>query len=86
MNFCRNTKCLVIKTFDDKLLCNVDDELYHLVELEETREYSQNFDLEQAEQKKKYTGHVPPITHPWKQASYLAYLYSNKRTIEYANV
>lgn len=27
VNFCRHTKCLVIKTFDDRLLCNVDDEI-----------------------------------------------------------
>ena len=27
---------------------------------------------------------IIPITHPWKQASYLAYLYNNKRTEEYA--
>ncbi|MGM9899340.1 MAG: hypothetical protein ACI32E_02020 [Bacilli bacterium] len=86
INFCRNTKCLVIKTFDDRLLCNVDDELYQLVELEETQEYSQNFDLEQPEKKKKYTGHIPPISHPWKQEAYMAYLHSHKRTEEYAYV
>ena len=86
INFCRNTKCLVIKTFDNRLLCNVDDELYQLVELEETQQYSKNFDLEQREKKKKYTGHIPPISHPWKQEAYLAYLRSNKRTEEYAYV
>ena len=80
MNFYRGTKCLVIKTFDERLLCNVDDELYQLVELEDTQQYSKNFDFKQEEKKKKYTGHIPPITHPWKQASYLAYLQSNKRT------
>lgn len=84
INFCHNTKCLVIKTFDDKLLCNVDDVLYQLVELEENQEYYKNFDLKPVEEKKKYTGHIPPITHPWKQSSYLAYLCSNKRTEEYA--
>lgn len=86
MNFCRNTKCLVIKTFDERLLCNVNDELFQLVELKDTQQYSKNFDLEQDEKKKKYTGHIPPITHPWKQASYFAYLHSNKRTEEYAYV
>ena len=84
INFCRNTKCLVIKTFDDRLLCNVDDELYQLVELEDNQEYSKNFDFEQYEKKKRYTGHIPPITHPWKMASYQAYLLSNKRTEDYA--
>ncbi len=38
-------------------------ELYQLVELVKTQEYSQNFDLEQI--KKKYPGHIPPITHPY---------------------
>ena len=86
MNFYSGTKCLVIKTFDERLLCNVDDELYQLVELEDTQQYSKNFDFKQEEKKKKYTGHIPPITHPWKQASYLAYLQSNKRAEEYAYV
>ena len=84
INFCRNTKCLVIKTFDGNLLCNVDDELYQLVELDDKQQYSKNFDLEQHEKKKKYTGHIPPITHPWKMAAYQAYLSSNKRTEDYA--
>ena len=84
INFSRNTKCLVIKTFDGKLLCNVDDELYQLVELDDTQKYSKNFDLEDHHKKKKYTGHVPPLSHPWKMASYYAYLYSTKRTEDYA--
>lgn len=84
INFCRNTKCLVIRTFDGNLLCNVDDELYQLVELEQTRQYSKNFDIEQNKTEKKYTGHIPPMSHPWKQASYMAYLLKSKRTEEYA--
>lgn len=31
-----------------------------------------------------FTGHIPPMTHPWKMASYQAYLLSNKRTEDYA--
>ena len=41
-------------------------------------------DEEDEEKKKKYTGHIPPMTHPWKMASYQAYLLSNKRTEDYA--
>lgn len=84
INFCRNTKCLIIRTFDGNLLCNVDDELYQLVELELTRQFSKNFDIEQNKTEKKYTGHIPPMSHPWKQASYTAYLLKSKRTEEYA--
>lgn len=84
INFCRNTKCLVIQTFDGNLLCNVDDELYQLVELDPTIQYSKNFDIEQYKPVKKYKGHIPPMSHPWKQASYMAYLLKCKRTEDYA--
>lgn len=84
INFLCNTKCLVIKTYNDKLLCNVDDELYELIELENNQQYSKNFDIDPINKAKKYTGHIPPITHPWKQDSYMCYLLKNKRTEEYA--
>lgn len=83
-NFKQGTKCLVIKTYDNKLLCNVDNELYQLVELQQNVEYSKNFDLEPQIKTKKYTGHIPPISHPWKQESYTAYLLKSKRTENYA--
>lgn len=84
INFTRGTKCLVIKTYDNKLLCNVDNELYQLVELQQNVEYSKNFDLEPKIKTKKYTGHIPPMSHPWKQESYIAYLLKSKRTEDYA--
>lgn len=84
INFCHNTKCLVIHTFDDKLLCNVYDELYQLIELEPSQKFSKNFDLETEPKERKYTGHIPPMSHPWKQDSYMSYLLKNKRTEDYA--
>ncbi len=84
INFTRGTKCLVINTYDNKLLCNVDNELYQLVELQQNVEYSKNFDLAPQTKTKKYTGHIPPISHPWKQKIITAYLLKSKRTENYA--
>lgn len=84
INYSRNTKCLVIQTYDGKLLCNVDDELSELIELQSTQSYSKNFDVEPKTDEKKHKGHIPPMSHPWKHASYMAYLMSQKRTEEYA--
>jgi len=35
---------------------------------------------------RKYTGHVPPMSHPPKHESYLKYLADNKRTENYAYI
>lgn len=85
MNYVTRTKCLVIKTFDGRLLCNVDDELSELRELDQTQNYSKNFDQEPKEEKQRRK-HIPPMTHPWKMASFNAYLMKSKRTEEYANI
>ena len=73
MNYCRGTKCLVIQTYDGKLLCNVDDELSVLCEVPLHQKLSKNFDINKPEKtmKGKY---IPPLTHPWKQASFMKYL------------
>ncbi len=52
INFCRNIKCLVIKTFDGNLLCNVDDELYQLVELDDKQQYSKTLILNNMKRKR----------------------------------
>ena len=42
--YSRGTKVLVIKTFDNKLICSIEGCIYNLEELEENKEYSTNFD------------------------------------------
>lgn len=68
--FRAKTKCLVIKAFDGELYVTIDDKIYELRKLESHQKYSKEFDEEPKEivEKKKY---VPPMSHPWKLASFL---------------
>lgn len=84
-NFRKGTKCLVIETFDKKLLCNVDDTLYELVEVDKFVSISIDFDIDN-KKAKQHGKYIPPITHPWKQASFMAYLNKQKRYENSANV
>jgi len=87
MNYRKGTQCLVIKTFDGRLLCNVDDQLSELCELDTYVEQSKDFDLISIEIKKEKKGkYIPPISHPWKGESFQHYLYSIKRYESIANV
>jgi len=74
MNYCRGTSCLVIETYDGQLLCNVDNKLSVLYELEQHQIISKEFDFKKEIQKPKKGSHIPKLTHPWKQESFLKYL------------
>lgn len=79
MNYCRGTRCLVIETFDGKLLCNVDDELSVLYELETHQRTSNEFDVKDDNKPKERKGsYIPPLSHPWKQLSFMNYLSTRK--------
>ncbi len=67
------TKCLVIKCFDNSLLVSIDDELYQLKELSRNMKTSKEFDICEAETKEKRK-YIPPMSHPWKLASFKKYL------------
>jgi len=79
MNYCKGIKCLVIETYDGKLLCNVDDEISVLYELPQNKEVSKEFDLGLKDTKVKKGCHIPKLTHPWKQASFMRYLSTLKQ-------
>ena len=63
------TECLVIKAFDGELFVTIDEKIYELRKLATHEKYSKEFDniKEIPKEKKKY---VPPMTHPWKLASF----------------
>lgn len=63
------TECLVINAFNGELLVTIDDKIYELKKLEAHKKYSEEFDIipKEKEVKKKY---IPPMTHPWKLASF----------------
>lgn len=80
--FNSKTKCMVIQTFDDELLVNIDDIIYGLAKIEKHEITSKEFDSATIATKepKKY---IPPITHPWKQASFNRYLATKKHREEF---
>ena len=69
----RGTKGLVIRTFSGALFFSAGDRLYALVPISSHVLVSKNLDLlsSPANPKKHY---IPPLSHPWKQASFNAYL------------
>ena len=63
------TECLVIKAFNDELLVTIGEKVYELRKLETHKKYSENFDINPKKEKQK-TKYTPPMTHPWKLASF----------------
>ncbi|MCI8547865.1 MAG: ISNCY family transposase [Bacilli bacterium] len=66
--FCPKTECLVIKSFNGDLLVTIDEQVLELKELVRNEKSSKNFDETiETKEKKKY---LPPMSHPWKLASF----------------
>ena len=66
--FLPKTECLVIKAFNGELLVSIDEQVLELKELSRNKKHSVNFDeIIEASERKKY---IPPMTHPWKLASF----------------
>ena len=62
------TECLVIKAFNGELLVTIDEKVYELRKLRRNTSSSKEFDIiKEVKAKKKY---IPPMTHPWKLASF----------------
>jgi transposase len=64
------TECLVIKAFDGELFVTIDEKIYELRKLESHEKVSKEFDAEEPKKKEKVK-YIPPMTHPWKLASFL---------------
>lgn len=65
------TECLVIKAFNGDLLVTIDEKIYELRKLESHQKYSKDFDTNEIEEKEKNNKYIPPMSHPWKLASFL---------------
>ena len=66
--FSPKTECLVIKAFNGDLLVSIDEQVLELKELKRNKMYSENFDKTvEVKERKKY---IPPMSHPWKLASF----------------
>lgn len=65
----KSTSGMVIKAFDGKIFFCVEEKIYALDVVPEHARMSKNFDTSTAQEKpsKRY---IPPMSHPWKQASF----------------
>ena len=69
--FSPKTKCLVIKAFNGELLVTIDEKVYELRKLKRNTTISKELDIvkevNEVKEKKKF---IPPMSHPWKLASF----------------
>lgn len=66
--FLPKTECLVIKAYNGDLLVSIDEQVLELKELSRNERFSKEFEeVPVVKEKKKY---IPPMSHPWKLASF----------------
>ena len=66
--FTPKTECLVIKAFNGDLLVSVDEQILELKELSRNERFSKVFD--EIVEVKEHKKHLPPMSHPWKLATF----------------
>lgn len=69
----KGTSGMVIKAFDGQLFFCVGEKVYVLDVIPKHERVSKNFDVLPAEDKPKKR-YIPPMSHPWKQASFEQYM------------
>lgn len=79
--FPKGTNVLIIKCFDGVLYANVLDHLFLMEEIPERLEKSK--ELDQTIDRKSRKQYIPPLSHPWKQASYNAFISKQKHRKEF---
>jgi hypothetical protein len=69
----KGTSGMVLKSFDGQMFFCVYEKLYALDVIPEHAHSSKNFDISHVQEKprKRY---IPPMSHPWKQASFERYM------------
>lgn len=65
------TSCLVIKSFNNKLVVSIDDKIYELRKLNRNEKVSKEFDIQKEEIKKERKKYIPPMSHPWRISNFL---------------
>ncbi len=63
------TECLVIKAFDGNLFVTIDEKIYEMHKLKSHKKVSEEFDNAPQQVVEKIV-HIPPMSHPWKLASF----------------
>lgn len=65
-----HTECLVIEAFDGSLMVTIDEKVYQLKELKEHKKVSIELDEIIKDTPKQKSIYIPPMSHPWKAASF----------------
>lgn len=78
--FKKGMEALVIESFDNKLYVNILENLFALEEVPIREEKSKDFDINV--KPKVHKVYIPPMSHPWKHASFQAYLAKQKHRSE----
>ena len=76
---------MVIEAFDGSLYVNILDHIFSLEDVPTHKVRSETFDLVSHDNKPKKV-YIPPMSHPWKHASFQAYLAKQKHRNLGANV
>ena len=70
VHYRKGTQVMVIRAFDGRLFCCVNDtDVHALEEVPKRQSRSRDLDPDYEEPKPKKT-YIPPMSHPWKQASF----------------
>lgn len=79
----KGTSVVVIKAFNNELYACIGETVYGLEKLPAHKTISKDFDLNKTPKplKRKY---IPPMSHPWKKASFERYLATQKHIESYA--
>ena len=64
------TECLVIEAFDGSIMVTIDEKVYHLKELQKHKKVSINLNEIVDNIQKEKRIYIPPMSHPWKAASF----------------
>ncbi len=80
--FMPKTECLVIKAFNGELLVTIDDKVYELRKLQRNTIQSKEFD--ETVEIKTVKKHIPPMSHPWKLASFKRQMVKSHYKHQYA--
>ena len=79
--YLKGTKALVIEAFDKTLYATVDETVFALQKVEVRKDVStEQISIEKPAPRKHY---IPPMSHPWKEASFQRYLMKKNRELEY---
>lgn len=78
VHYAKGTKTMLIQAFDKKLYCCVnDDTVYALDEIPEHETKSKDIDIDYQKPKCKKQ-YIPPMNHPWRKASFQAFVKKQK--------